>query len=214
MDKQANGFNCDFVFCIDASQVNGVKDLLLAFPRTFSNYMRDYERPEFSYRIKFILFGRSGKRYFLEESPFFAFDDEQGKYETYILSLKPTGDRREDKNGLQALAHALHVDWLRDHPARRHFTILLTESGLIPLEELSKKADYPAADPKTFMELKEMMVREVDKHAQRLILFLPEEEDLELYEKIGYESMVVPVGDYRLKDVSTESLAMFVARMI
>jgi hypothetical protein len=181
MSNQGLKYNVDLVFCIDVTGSMGgiletVKSNALRFYPDLQKALSEKDKNVDSLRIKVIAFRdfEADGNASIEQLEFVKIPDEEGKFSSFVSSLRPAGGGDEPENGLEAVALAIKSDWDKGGDRQRHIIVVYSDASTHPLE---KSSSYkPSGMPANFNELTDWWEGQsyVSNTAKRLILFTPD----------------------------------------
>ena len=211
----------DIVFCIDVTAsmapiINTVKNLTLdLYDDLITNMREKNNRIVKQLRVKVIAFRDyyCDGPYAMEESDFFELPKQKNEFRNFVASLEAKGGGDEPENALEAMALAMKSDWVRvtnpNTEKARNVVVIFTDASAHPLEKSIDGVSeyYPADMLKNYNELYEAWCGQgtcldngesytMDKNAERLVIFAPEDVYpwSDMAEEIDYAA-VVPVSE-------------------
>ena len=189
----------DLVFVIDAtesmrSMLDELKESILSFPERLLEAALLAGRAHIDLRAKVTWFRDhdcDGDQAF-GESEFFALPEENGEFREAVCRITAKGGGNQPESGLEALARAMHSDFVQEGEKRRHIIMLFTDAAARPQEDhgdpeaAEKKGCAPAMYRENMQESLEALFDEwhqyraclgsrfrLDRRGRRLILVTP-----------------------------------------
>lgn len=179
--SQGLKYNVDIVFCIDVTgSMGGILDTVkanaLRFYPDLQNELSEKDKSVDSLRIRVIAFRdfEADGSDAIEELPFVRIPEEDGRFSSFVSSLRPMGGGDEPENGLEAIAMAIKSDWDKGGDKQRHLVVVWSDASTHPLEMPSSYK--PSGMPADFNELTDWWDGQsfMSSTAKRLILFTPD----------------------------------------
>ena len=175
-------FNCDTVFCIDATDSMGsfISEFRRFVPSLNSIVVKCFEENDKDFgklRVRFIFFRDFGyDKEPMVESQFFVLPEETEEMMSFLKWQEGCGGGDRPESALEAISLAIDSEWSRAWGTRQA-VVLFTDSDAHPLGEHSRIPGYPENMPKDFDELTERWENNGENGFKRirssLLLFCP-----------------------------------------
>jgi hypothetical protein len=179
-------YGVDIALCIDATGsmdhvIEDVKGRALRFPDDLLAAMAKKDKHVTRLRMRVIAY----RDIFVDAEPFivsefFNLPDERTGFESFVRRITADGGGDEPESALEAVAVALHSDWLHDADKLRHLVVVWTDASGHPLERGAGRVPGPYASltPGNLDELTDLweggQTTKMSPTARRLVLFAPE----------------------------------------
>jgi hypothetical protein len=179
-------YGVDIALCIDATGsmqhvIEDVKARALRFPDDLLAAMAEKDKHVTRLRMRVIAYRdilADSEAFIVSE--FFNLPDERAAFEQFIRRITADGGGDEPESALEALAIALHSDWLHDADKLRHLVVVWTDASAHPLERAAGHvpAPFSSITPADLNELTDLweggQTTKMSPSARRLVLFAPE----------------------------------------
>jgi hypothetical protein len=177
-------YSVDLALCIDATgsmapAIDMVKGNALRFHGDVTRAMIAKHKRIDRLRARAIVFRdlHEDGEDALVASRFYDLPAEQAAFAGFLSPLRAHGGGDEPESGLEALATAMHSDWVRGGDRRRHVVVAWTDAPAHRLEDAARRraGGYPRGLPGSFAELSGLWEgRAMDRTAKRLLLYAPD----------------------------------------
>jgi hypothetical protein len=197
----------DLVLCIDATAsmaeiLDDVKRRALDFPNDLIAGMRRLSKQVTRLRLRVIAFRDIHHDDVpFQVSDFFDLPAQSTEFEQFLNTIAAQGGGDDPESSLEALAIAIHSDWVTQTDKQRHAIVVFTDAPAHRLEHSNGRipAPFAAIVPSNIDELTEMwegdhaLPSQLRQSAKRIVLFAPEaypwtEISLNWYESIHFPS--------------------------
>ena len=214
----------DIIFCIDLTGsmgpvINQVKNTALAFHRQMLDALDKRGRDVKQLRIKVIGY----RDIYVDteafvESEFFCLPQEEDRFRSFVMNLRPLGGGDEPESGLEALVKAIKSDWIQEGARRRHVIAVFTDASAHKLEK--NIAGTIPGMPKSLEEVEELWCSssqdvelKLGQNDKRLVLFAPNRypwtDISEEWDSVWHK---VCNGGAGLEDIEMDTIINFLAK--